>query len=354
MSERINNTGNRATIRWQLLTGASALALAGYLSSADMARADAANRPLVWIEADGQFSLLSDDNEAFLPPFALTSPYDDAIKIANKKPPSEWDEGLKVSFQPSDSDWLLSVGIKYGKNSRHKAGIQYAKNKGGNYQKYYTAYQSSKGSSSEKHIILDFQAGKDFGLGMFGHEGSSVVSLGLRYAQFNSQSSLNILSATAAVPTSYNLFHGAFEATRKFSGIGPSLTWDASANLAGNQARGSFNFDWGVNGALLFGRQRVSGHHEATNLYQHGTAKYGPPKTSRYHITASPVRNKSLIVPNLGGYAALSLNYANAKISFGYRADMFFGAIDGGIDTVKKEDRGFYGPFMSVSVGLGG
>jgi hypothetical protein len=44
----------------------------------------------------------------------------------------------------------------------------------------------------------------------------------------------------------------------------------------------------------------------------------------------------------------------NAKVKFGYRADLFLGAMDGGIDTAKKENVGFYGPFATVSVGIGG
>ena len=51
-----------------------------------------------------------------------------------------------------------------------------------------------------------------------------------------------------------------------------------------------------------------------------------------------------MTVPNVGGFAGLSFNYADAKISFGYKADFFFGAIDGGIDTRKNENRGFSAP----------
>ena len=58
-------------------------------------------------------------------------------------------------------------------------------------------------------------------------------------------------------------------------------------------------------------------------------------------------------MPNVGGFAGLSFRYADAKFSLGYRADFFFGAIDGGIDTRKSENRGFNGPFASISVGVG-
>jgi hypothetical protein len=59
-------------------------------------------------------------------------------------------------------------------------------------------------------------------------------------------------------------------------------------------------------------------------------------------------------VPNLGGYIGASARYNNAKISFGYRADTFFGAMDGGQAAAKDYNRGFYGPYMNVSIGLGG
>jgi len=61
-----------------------------------------------------------------------------------------------------------------------------------------------------------------------------------------------------------------------------------------------------------------------------------------------------VIVPNIGGFAGLSLRFPNAKVSFGYRADAFFGAMDGGIDARKTYDRDFYGPFATISIGLGG
>jgi hypothetical protein len=60
------------------------------------------------------------------------------------------------------------------------------------------------------------------------------------------------------------------------------------------------------------------------------------------------------VVPNIGAFAGLSFRYAAAKVSFGYKADFFFNAMDGGIDTAKSYDRNFYGPFATISIGLGG
>jgi len=246
--------------------------------------------------------------------------------------------------------------VRYGKSHRSGAGNQYTNHTGGYWSKYYRGIQSAKGSSSEKHLIVDFQAGKDLGLGMFGYEGSSVVSAGVRYAQFTSRGSLNLHSVTPNVPSNYYLFNAAFDARRKFTGIGPSLSWDASADLAGNAADGRLTIDWGVDGALLFGRQRTKGQHHNTATYQKSSAKYNFYPSFRYtvyHTAQSPSRSKSVTVPALGAYAALSLRYTNAKVTFGYRYDDYFGAIDGGIDASKKENRSFTGPFVSVSFGVG-
>lgn len=355
MSELINTHDNRATIRWKLLTGASTVALAAYFISANMARAEDAAQPTVWIEAGGQYSLLSDDSEAYLPPFALNSQFDVAGRVARKLPPSEWDEDAKITLAPSDTDWIVSLGIRYGKSHRSGAGSQYTNHTGGYWSKYYQGIQSAKGASSEKHFIVDFQAGKDFGLGMFGHEGSSILSAGVRYAQFSSRGNLTLHSATNP-PSNYYIFNAAFRARRSFTGIGPSLSWDASADLAGNTADGKLTLDWGVNGALLFGRQRTKDHHQKTATYQKSSAKYNYYPSFRYtvyHTAQSPSRSKSVTVPALGAYAGISLRYTNAKVTFGYRYDNYFGAIDGGIDASKKEDRSFSGPYASISIGVG-
>ena len=63
-------------------------------------------------------------------------------------------------------------------------------------------------------------------------------------------------------------------------------------------------------------------------------------------------RSRSVTVPNLGGFAGLSLRYTNAKVSLGYRADFFFGAMDGGIDARKAANQSFHGPFATIALGL--
>ena len=362
MSELIQKHDNRATIRWKLFTGASALTLTVYVSSTSLANAEDASRPPIWIELDGQFSQATNDVELFAPPFLSASPFDAASHTGLEKgPPTIWDKGAAITFQPDGSDWVFSASIRYGKNGRSEVrDVRTTHLTSGLLGAFYQAYQKFSANSSEGHTIIDFQAGKDVGLGRFGGGGSSALSAGVRIAQFNSHGSIHIQSQPTNSLIYYHRFYNSFAANRRFSGIGPSLSWNASAELAGNPSAGSITFDWGVNGAVLFGRQRAKIHHQTSNIAVPYSANISSvrvvhPRIPVYNYPATPdhTRSRNVTVPNLGGFAAVSWRYADAKVSMGYRADMFFGAIDGGIDTRKSEDRAFYGPYASISIGLG-
>ena len=365
MSELIQKHDNRATIRWKLLTGVSALALTAYVSSADVAIAGDTSQPPIWITLDGQFAQQKNDLEVFNPDFLKSSPFAAELHLGlEKAPPNIWNKGAAITFQPEGSDWVLSAGIQYGKNSRKEERNQITPHAA--YKYFYNAYQDPLSYGSESHTILDFQVGKDVGLGRFGSDGRSVVSAGVRFAQFKSATNVDIKSQ----PTNFSAytsharyyhFYADFAAKRKFSGIGPSLSWDASADIAGNPSAGRITLDWGVNGSLLFGRQSTSTSHRTkeNKIVFNTIHPPSPPGTGAharvpvYNHPYSSSRSKRVTVPNLGGFAGVSIRYEDAKISFGYRADMFFGAIDGGIDARKTENRGFNGPYLSLSVGIG-
>jgi hypothetical protein len=146
-------------------------------------------------------------------------------------------------------------------------------------------------------------------------------------------------------------------AERSFRGIGPSLSWNASATVLGNKDQGELTFDWGVTGALLFGRQKAKTNH-TTQAYHMPFTPYpiyaGYYYTRIYEHLHHDTRSRKVTVPNLGGFAGLSVKYPNVKFSLGYRADFFFGAVDAGIDARHTKDLGFHGPFATLSVGLGG
>ncbi len=237
---------------------------------------------------------------------------------------------------------------------------------------------------------------------MFGGRGSSILSAGVRIAQFTSKSnvslhaepdvhyptapiySVNAFFAFRSYHPRFHDFSATASALRSFHGVGPSLSWNASLPFAGNTGHGELSLDWGMNGAILFGRQRASGQHKTAihsyyqNLGWNCGFKQGKLNAGFFqgesdhtcagellatgigpyacHTNAPPgfARERTVTVPNLGGSVALSFRIEDFKVALGYRADFFFGAMDGGIDTAKSENLGFHGPFASVSVGLGG
>lgn len=215
--------------------------------------------------------------------------------------------------------------------------------------------------------MVDFTLGKDVGLGLFDSAETDTIAAGIRIAQFTSRN----VGRFNADPSYYfgphafleGKYHRAFNAVadekRNFQGIGPELTWDATIPVAGNPQDGQIALDWGVNGAVLFGRQRVAIHHETSQCTVEGPAGYGLAysdggcRPTGVH-TQSITRSHTVVVPNVGGHLGLSMLYHDAKLSFGYRADTFFNAIDGGQETAKSYNRGFYGPYFNISLGLGG
>ncbi len=159
-------------------------------------------------------------------------------------------------------------------------------------------------------------------------------------------------------PKYFHNFNANARNARSFSGIGPEISLDASATLVGQPRNGEIALDWSLNGGALIGRQKSVGSHQTKGKLSTGFVS--DPAPGKYyntkHYTQGLPHNRShmVTVPNVGATAGLSFRYSSVKISFGYRADLFFGAMDGGIDTAKTENVGFYGPFATVSVGLGG
>ena len=382
MSELIQKNDNRTTIRWKLLTGASVLAVTAYMSSA--ARAEDAASPQLWIELGGQLSQLDAGQEAFAPPIFDSRPSIFSPSQKFEKPPLYGiDEYGSISLQPTDTDWIFTASIRYGRalSNRH---VRQQTNPDP-IVKYYHSYGRTKypnaahfadteARESEQHAIIDFQAGKEVGLGLFGGHTSSTINLGVRFAQFNSKSNVSLKSDPdwhfgykyVSYP-SYGLTHfkvmngqpyhtnlAEFEAKRSFRGIGPSLQWKSSTPFAGNTEDGQLAVDWSVNAAMLFGKQRTRVHHQATSFYQPGAILYQPERYVVYQPTPVDInRTKTVTVPNVGGSIGLTWQLQNFKMSFGYKADFFFNAIDGGIDKRKNENRGFFGPYASISIGLG-
>jgi iron complex outermembrane receptor protein len=382
-------------------------------------------KPPLWIELGGSLSNLMDSSQTFDPAF-LSTYEPNGLKsplFTEHAPHYGFDEEAKVSFEPDGSDWVFSAAIKYGRTAADEKSHQQFKNPYahvhitqvdgfnvgtlGIYTFYPTGhakFADASAQQSEAHTIMDFETGKDVGLGMFGLEGSSVVSAGVRVAQFVSKQNIDINAQPdvqypsgplANYAAKYSFKHAKihlhnYNATEtdkeSFHGLGPKLEWNASTPIAGNQQNGELTFDWGANLAMLFGRQKASGSHQSgvksyyltqwnggfskgnvrpghffnqaicpPTRYNGGECTQNPPPT---HQHTNPLqihkRSRMVAVPNLGALFGISYKYNNAKVSFGYRADEFFNVMDGGIDTYKSYDRGFNGPYATLSIGLGG
>lgn len=409
---KTNNMG-RVNIRWQLLATVSALALtaSAYTASEAFAADNDTDRPLIWVELGGQLSRLSDAVEPLAPSFMadVTRPKLLSALDVQQQPSNALDPEGKISFQPDGSDWIFSASVRFGRSQAIEHRHTQSKNAPikelisiptfgigpetlSKYPGRYVRFADGQSQQSERHLVLDFQAGKDVGLGMFGSTGSAVLSAGLRFAQFNSKSNVSLdvvpdlqypthlggpgfaglIGLIYYVPPSFHEFSARITSERSFKGLGPALAWNASMPFAGNAESGELTFDWGVNAALLFGRQKASGQGQTTaRTHQaHKWNNFDVPKYkgafvgyffggSRYpaavpHIAPNDFsRERSVAVPDLGGSVGMSFRYADAKVSFGYKADLFFNAIDGGIATRKTENRGFFGPYASISIGLG-
>ena len=372
MSELNHNQTSRAAIRRNLLLTASALALATSIGGLDNALADETDRPTVWVELGGQMEFMQGTSSLLTPPFVFISPTPGSYKpeslIDTQQPPHRA-FGLEgsFSFQPESSDWVFFARLRYGRahlnrHVHHQTAVFYTYSVPR--QKYVAEFTDTKNRVEESHTILDFEAGHDVGLGLFGRYGKSTISGGVRFAQFSSHSSLDIdarptvdlvpftPSSPGALPAFDQHKLGA-HAERSFRGIGPEVSWNASAALLGNPDHAELAADWGINAALLFGRQKARTDHRTADYHftYFGSDHYA--EVYPAHSGAAN-RSRSTVVPNLGGFAGLSLNYPNAKVSFGYRADFFFGAVDAGFDTRHTKDLGFHGPFATISIGLGG
>src|SRR6185437_16084578 len=316
--------------------------------------------------------------------------YDPTSLVTDQHPPGHalGLEGTLI-FQPEGSDWRFSIGARYGRSHRKghvhhqtsgqltRGGLYYTSG-GGTIPITYIppaiyrhaeAFSDVKAFSSEQHLILDFSVGRDVGIGLFGRDDSSSLSAGVRAVEF-SQSTTTSIYARPEITfhnrlypfpvylggPAINQYSLTGHSQRSFHGVGPSFAWNASAGLLGNTQDGELSVDWGINVAVLFGKQKAkTDHATAATHYTKGTVfRSGYSKAiypSRHYQNA---RLRSVAVPNLGGFAGFSVKYPNVKVSLGYRADFFFGAIDAGIDARQTKDLGFHGPFATVSVGLGG
>ncbi len=364
MSELVNANGYRKSYRGKLLTTVCGLTLVTTFG----ASAGDVDRPTVWIELGSQLEQVNGKEETFVPAFLGKFDHlqlDPVLPVQRSSRYAIGGEG-RVSFEPKGSDWVLSVAVRYGRSNGQKSLYQRLPQAtpGFHFPPYHL---NATASHKEGHLLLDFQAGKDVGLGALSSKISSALSIGVRFAQFTARQKAAMDGVPShfhsgtnlkyGVKTTHHRFYGSLDAERSFRGIGPSISLDSTVSLLRTDDDDGIGLDWGLNGAILFGRQKVGGKSDQSGLYYKSFVKIFPTQlttgiASSYHHRVNLGRSRSAIVPNIGGFAGISFRYAAAKVRLGYRADFFFGAMDGGIDARKSYDRDFYGPFATISIGF--
>jgi len=394
MSESMNMP--RGATRKHLLTSVSTMVLIASVCAGGPAFAGSAGEAPLWIELGSHAETIHDSNTAFslpfgsaIPPGGLSGPLVGGVALLR-----EFGDDAGITFRPENSDWVFSASVTYGRaRGKHRAfhqsqpvpttSVSYyrhyfpstpAFNRTATYPAKITADTIDADTvGSESHLMIDFAVGKDVGLGIFGRHGTSTLSAGVRFAQLNTVVHIARFSAIAGVHASHFLastptccsgyikivegnnqvwdnLTGKPQGRHEFRGVGPSISWTASAPIAGSTQNG-LSLDWGINAALLFGKQKTKAQHRThvvTSCYVGGCASRSP-----YDDTSRTEHTKTVTVPNLGGFAGFSYRVEDVKISLGYRADFFFHALDTGIAGQHSDTRGFYGPFASLSFGLG-
>jgi hypothetical protein len=382
MSELINEQDHH-NFRRHLLTTVCALSLLVPIS----ANASETDRPTVWIELGGQLERITGLEDPFLPPFALQSPtprpFMESSPVEAQKP-SIYSYGVEgaLSFRPQGSNWVFTAAIRYGR-SNNKKDIHQQSITSQVFPRHFNTkvlgqsvtlneplFADYSVGNHESHAILDFQAGRDIGIGGF----KSNIGFGVRAVDFASKSHVGIIARPDATffasiykfgnparPRYLDVFGkihtdymASADSSRSFRGVGPSVSWSGDIAVIGNE-EGALTVDWGINASLLFGRQKAQGSHHTSARSYHGSATGTPPpgvSTVYNHPPRPHDRTRSVVVPNVGFLAGFSFRYPNAKVSFGYRADMFFGAMDMGVDQRDVKDRTFHGPYATLAVGL--
>jgi len=363
MSELATTRSGVGRIQHYLLISVSTMALLGN-TILDKAVAGERSDPALWIEVGGQFEQLSDPQERWSPDFttgANGGPLIDSFPNAQKPPKVGYDTNVGVSFYPGDSDWFISASAHFGRARRRVVDSRLDNNAPWIFGVNYPSSYNENVYTTESHRILDFNIGKDVGIGLLGMKSS--VSLGVRFANLRSRSDVHI-SSNFELPLVY--FRGSYIPgsainraedliAHEFKGVGPAIEWKGSLPVMGEVDGGQLGVDGGVTASVLFGRQTTSRNVDGYywERYWRTIRPRGfvsPTQTVSYNHS----RRRNVTVPNLGGFIAVSYRLPNVKLSLGYRADMYFNAMDGGVSSFKSEDRGFFGPYFNLSVGLGG
>ncbi len=290
---------------------------------------------------------------------------------------------VKLTYRPGASPWTVSAGVRFGKTNSFDRRI--ADQDAGRaclvaaascafYVQFYgdliyftgPNYTVADVTNREQFMEVQFSVGRDFGLGMLGPDSHSRLSAGLRYDTLESRTAVDTVGVpdwtfpdenVFFTPIQHHRYTADVTARREFEGTGPSVAWDASRRLFGDDQMGHVDLDWSVGGGVLFGKQDTAFSGQTTAQYFNGP-KYGNNHLKQVGDTdvelAPAARSNAVTVPVIDLSLGLSYEIQRLKVSTGYRWERYFDVIDGGYETSKDEDRTIDGPYFKLSVGFGG
>lgn len=304
-------TGVNAKLYWQV----SALALAASATGAQQAVAEEAHDGLT-LELQGEYAIDASGASETLP---STSGFTDT----GIKPRNGYDVAGKLTYQQAGSPMSYALGIRYGRtrDAVHTFNYSYPSKYGGAYT------GSAEVHHRLSHVVVDFEVGKDVGLGM-GPGSVTTVGAGLRYAHFDA-----VTRGSFSTSSKYGGLAGSFKLSRRTDAFGPRI-FIRSTTPIGSEG---FSFGWGAGGAVLFGKQKV--HADLNLTYGSYSGPFG-----------SLRRSKSQTIPTVDAYAQLNWHAPSSPItlSAGYRVDAYFKAVDGGVLDQRRIDMINHGPFVGL------
>ena len=310
----------------------------------------------------------------------------DSSPAQNRK--LDWGDGreVKLSFRPSGSPWIASLDWRYSESNKGPMALRLEQPAGGpecgsaalpqfcdpdfpSYQRDFINHAENWSDTDvyrrEQQDILQFQVGRDVGLGQLGQ---GMAALGMRFARFQSEAMVEF----DGIPNWYLPENWAFlgkyshhdrymshhTAAREFEGVGPMAAFSGETSLLGSDATGKIGVDWAAAAGILFGKRKTWVTGEESSGYWSGDYRGAglenrlPPDPDVEPVRV--FRSTSAAVPLAEFGIGLSYTIDRIKIGAGYRWERYFDVIDGGYGEEELYDRTIDGPYFKLAVGFGG
>jgi opacity protein-like surface antigen len=323
---------SRRGLRGSLLAAASVLAIAASAAAsraADLPTMKPATPPAPvvassewWTSIEGGWVMPGSDPNTY----GFTLPFVGPPQAATINKGSGWTGRIGIGYQPALSPWDFAAFARYTETRRKRND-----NLIGSFSCGFvsTCTNGIVGATKnrESHLVLDFQVGRDLGIG--GGPGTSLkATAGLRYANFQSTTTGTFFTSSSP------LFP--FKAKSSMEGFGPRLGLEGKAALGGG-----LGLEYGAGVFGLFANEQFS---ETPGLF-----------VLPQFVTGW----KNAFVPGLDGSAAVTYAVtANTTLSLGYHAEFYSGAmlepssidLTTGVVSLSSKDRLDQGPLVKLTL----